>query len=307
MDTLSSAVEWFLAHCAHHRKLSKHTLKAYRHDLAQFCEFVVTRENNIGVACIGLQVIQRWLKTMGSAKPRTVRRRLATIKSLFGSLQRQGILSDNSVASVRSEVKVGYSLPRTIARSTVTSLLRSARTLPETTRKSTRRKIQEIALVELFFCTAMRVTEVSNLNIVDVDLDRLAIRVRGKGNRERDIPIVCAEFKHALTEHLEIRRSQGAQLEDPLFINRHSRRMTDQSMRTIFRRYAARMGARKITPHMLRHTTATLLLEDGVDLRHIQRLLGHSSIATTTIYVHVTERSQRHVLARRHPRNKMNI
>jgi integrase/recombinase XerD len=83
--------------------------------------------------------------------------------------------------------------------------------------------------------------------------------------------------------------------------------MSDQSIRAILRRYGTSIGARRITPHMLRHTVATLLLEDGVDLRHIQRLLGHSSITTTTIYVHVSERSQRQVLARRHPRNKMGI
>jgi integrase/recombinase XerD len=151
----------------------------------------------------------------------------------------------------------------------------------------------------------MRVSEVASTNIGQVDMDRLVIAVHGKGNRERETPIVCDAFKDALLEQLAIRNAAGATLDSPLFVNRGGRRMSDQSIRAILQRHAAKIGAKKITPHMLRHTIATLLLEDGVDLRHIQRLLGHSSIVTTTLYVHVSERSQRQALARRHPRNKM--
>jgi len=153
----------------------------------------------------------------------------------------------------------------------------------------------------------MRVSEAVATDIIQIDTERLTISVQGKGNREREIPIVCEAFHEALAQHLAIRRSEGAKDEDPLFINQCGKRMSDQSVRSILRRYTKDAGIRHITPHMLRHTVATLLLEEGVDLRHIQRLLGHSSITTTTIYVQVSERSQRQVLARRHPRNKMNI
>ena len=135
----------------------------------------------------------------------------------------------------------------------------------------------------------------------DIDLERLVISVCGKGNREREIPIVCDGFREALSQHLAQRYTQEGPNEKPLFVNRRGHRMSDQSVRAILRRHGTKISTRRITPHMLRHTVATLLLEDGVDLRHIQRLLGHSSIATTTIYVHVSERSQRQALARRHP------
>jgi integrase/recombinase XerD len=138
-------------------------------------------------------------------------------------------------------------------------------------------------------------------------MERLSISVRGKGNREREIPIVCHSVRAALVRHLGERKARQAAPGDPLFVNSCGARMSDQSVRGALRRHGAMVGSRRITPHMLRHTVATLLLEEGVDLRHIQRLLGHSSIATTTIYVHVSERSQRQALERRHPRNKMTI
>jgi len=152
------------------------------------------------------------------------------------------------------------------------------------------------------------VSEVVATNIGHIDTQRLSISVQGKGNREREIPIVCDAFRIALEAQIAERKSSGAGLDDPVFVNRRGSRMSDQSIRAVLRRHtSANAGNRRITPHMLRHTVATLLLEDGADLRHIQRLLGHSSITTTTIYVHVTQRSQRRILARCHPRNKMNV
>lgn len=310
METLNSAITWFIGHCSNHRKLSVHTLKAYRHDLALFRSFISSQTGKINEAPISgvdRNAVQRWLASMSGIKPRTMRRRLATVKSMFASLERYNDAIDNPLRRLRSEVKVGVSLPRTVARSAVRSLLRSARNGEGDTNSARIRRTQEIALVEMLFSTGMRVSEVVSTNIGQLDMDRMIISVHGKGNREREVPIVCEAFKEALSQQLAIRRVDGATDEVPLFVNKRGRRLSDQSVRAILRRHAAKIGSRKITPHMLRHTIATLLFEDGVDLRHIQRLLGHSSIITTTIYVQVSERSQRQVLMRRHPRNKMAI
>jgi len=307
MDTLNDAIEWFLAHCADHRKLSPHTLKAYRRDLSHFRLFAVGHPVESAISAADRNLVQHWLKNMNGVKPRTIRRRLATLKSMLATLERHGRLEINPLAGFRSEVKVGISLPRIVARSTIRSLLRSPRKLLPTTVNSARCKIRDTALIELLFSTGMRVSEVVATDIVHLDMDRLVISVHGKGNREREIPIVCEGLREILAQQISERRNQGAGSDDPVFVNRWGNRMSDQSIRAILRRYGASIGARRITPHMLRHTVATLLLEDGVDLRHIQRLLGHSSITTTTIYVHVSERSQRKALASRHPRNKMGI
>jgi len=307
MDTFNSATGWFLGHCADHRKLSHHTLKAYQQDLSHFRTFAPDLPGDIPISSIDRNLVQRWLARMNVAKPRTVRRRLATLKSMFSSLERCGNLKNNPLAGFRSEVKVGSIIPRTVARATVKLLLQSPRKEVAQEPAKRKRSIRETALIEILFSTGMRVSEVVATNIGDVDMERLVISVRGKGNREREIPIVCDAFQEALSQYLAERRLNDVKPDDPVFINRRGGRMSDQSVRAVLRRHATRIGARRITPHMLRHTLATLLLEDGVDLRHIQRLLGHSSITTTIIYVHVSERSQRKALASRHPRNKMNV
>jgi integrase/recombinase XerD len=307
MNTLNAGIEWFLGHCENHRKLSAHTLKAYRHDLKHFREFLARSVTEVPGPAIDRNTIQKWLGEMTAVKPRTVRRRLATLKSMFSSLERNGNAANNPLVGFRSQVKVGTSLPRTVARPTIRKLLRSARNEKAKTTVGRTREKQEAAIVEALFSTGMRVSELVAMNVGDMDAERLVISVHGKGSRDREIPIVCEAFRETLFQQRDVRIEAGAMPEKPLFVNRRGSRMSDQSVRAVLRRHAANIGSRRITPHMLRHTVATLLLEDGVDLRHIQRLLGHSSITTTTIYVQVSERSQRQVLARRHPRNKMSI
>jgi integrase/recombinase XerD len=308
-NELNSGIEWFLSHCADHRKLSPHTLKAYKYDLNHFLKFLMEgRKIGIQPFAINRDIVRRWLGSMTCAKPRTVRRRLAVIKSMFASFERYEKTSSNPIAGLRNEVKIGVSLPRTIARSAVRALLNSTRHQTVVSPNAIRRKTRDMAIVELLFATGMRVGEAVAINIGHIDTQRLSIFVRGKGNREREIPIVCDAFREALEAQIAIRKSSGASTDDPVFINRRGTRMSDQSVRAILRRHTSvKTGDHRVTPHMLRHTVATLLLEDGADLRHIQRLLGHSSITTTTLYVHVTERSQRRILTRCHPRNKMNI
>lgn len=309
METLNSIIEWFIGHCANHRKLSGHTLKAYKHDLKLFLDFLskqTDQKGSIAIHTVDKKLVQTWVTNMNGAKPRTLRRRLAAVKSMFATVERQGIIAFDPLARFRSEIKVGSSLPRIVGRSTVRSLLRSPRKKAEAL-PLYGRIMQEATLFEMLFSTGMRVSEVSNTTIEHVDMDRQIIKVHGKGNREREIPIVCSAFQEALESQIEWRRQNGGTSVSPLFVSRRDTPLSDQSIRAILRRHARKIGAKHITPHMLRHTVATLLLEEGVDLRHIQRLLGHSSITTTTIYVHVSERSQRRALVQKHPRNKMAI
>ena len=182
METLNSAIEWFIGHCTNHRKLSFHTIKAYRHDLSRFQNFMsnpMDETSEIPISSIDRDVVQRWLADMSEVKARTVRRRLATLKSMFASLERHGNIVDNPLGRLRSEVKVGNSLPRIIARSTVRSLLRSPRRQVITNPLANFRLVQEIGLLETLFSTGMRVSEVVSTNIGQVDMARLVVSVHG--------------------------------------------------------------------------------------------------------------------------------
>lgn len=153
---------------------------------------------------------------MNGDKPRTVRWRLAILKSMFSSLDRHGNLNSNPLAGFRIEVKVGISLPRTVARSTVRMLLRSTHKLEAISQTSKRRKIRDTALVEMLFATGMRVSEVVSTNIGSVDMERLVISVRGKGNREREIPIVCEAFREALELQVRTRQESSVPRRSPV-------------------------------------------------------------------------------------------
>jgi integrase/recombinase XerD len=173
MQTFNSAINWFLAHCANYRKLSPHTLKAYRHDLAHFEAFASVACTEIPIESIDRALVRSWLGDMHDVKPRTVRRRLATLKSMFASLERHGNITDNNLAGLRCETKVGQSLPRTVARATVRLLLRAVRGLSVKKREATHRSTRDTALIELLFTTGMRVSEVVATNITQIDSERL--------------------------------------------------------------------------------------------------------------------------------------
>ena len=299
ITTLKDAKELFLNDCRHRRKLSEHTLKAYQLDLLALARFVATSFPDDDLNRIDRACINAYLNKLGHCKARTIRRKLAAIKSLFAFLVREGLRSENPSQQMRLDVRTGRSLPRTVSVPVLQTffghLYARGRRLAKNGGRRAQHIIQEIALFELMFSSGMRVSELSRLQIQSLDLERGVVLVTGKGNKERLISICDEEVRTALLRHQQIRR-QVSEPADSFFVNRAGNRLSEQSIRFTLRRYAHSAGLDKITPHVFRHTVATMLLEQGVDLRFIQIFLGHSSITTTTIYVHVTEKSQREIL-----------
>jgi integrase/recombinase XerD len=304
MQILSDSIQAFLNYCEFERNLSSHTVKAYRLDLCQFTRFTVQECKSSALAQVDRALIRQFTRTLHDYKPRTQRRKLATLKSLFGFLEREGILESNPARNLPLDIRLGRILPRTVSLPVLQAFFRQVyanrRSRVEQT-QAWHLAIRDIALFELMFSTGMRVSEISNLLVTTVDLDKGAVLVRGKGNKERLIPICDDQVHSALIAYVAA-QGRNREADAFFFTNRLGRRLSEQSIRMALKRHAKAAGLEKITPHVFRHTVATMLLEQGVDLRFIQTFLGHSSIVTTTIYAHVNDKSQRDVLSHRHPR-----
>ena len=167
--------------------------------------------------------------------------------------------------------------------------------------------IRDIAVLEVLFATGARVSEIFSLPLSSVDLQNHTIKIYGKGSKERMIQIENTDVLNALQKYYETFQSE-IEKNGYFFLNKLNHRLTEQSVRAIINKYTMLSGSTlHITPHMFRHSFATLLLEEDVDIRYIQKLLGHSSITTTQIYTHVAMAKQKEILSTKHPRNKINI
>lgn len=299
MKTLKIEVQKFLEYCTKDRRLSPHTIKAYRLDLDAF-QVYIQGLDLYALGEIQAETLRAYIRTLDHRKPRTIKRKVATVKSFFAFLKSSEALPLNPFEAFRSSIRLGRSLPRVLSRQSVSALLRSSDKVHSPQGQASPNAVRNRALLELLFGTGMRVSEVSKLRLMAVDLVAGHVFVNGKGNRERVIPLVSPELLSALKAHVLHRDADGSEY---LFVNRRGQRLTEQSIRNVLHRWARLLKLGKVTPHMLRHTFGTLLLEQGVDLRHIQKLLGHSSIVTTTIYVDVSEHSHRGVLKKCHPRS----
>jgi integrase/recombinase XerD len=292
---LRTAIDDFLHFCAVERQLSHHTLQAYTSDLADFRKWL---SSSVLLSEISGATLKNYLENMVGERKlalATVRRRFACLRAFFRRLTDLGCVSD-PFAGWRLRLPRRKRLPRALSRTETSSLLSSLRGdgsrshfIPDPTLRTA---------VRLMISTGLRVGELCKLRIEDVISDGAALRVQGKGSRDRIAYVVDEDLHHEL-QQLAHNRKRAAAPSDALFVNRYALPMKPQSIRSKLRRYAIEAGlSRRVTPHMLRHTAATLLVETGVDIRFVQRLLGHSSIATTEIYTHVSDEALRATLER---------
>ncbi len=307
MISLSRAIEGFASYVADERRFSPRTVEAYGKDLARFSdfwerEFANQPAGKTPLSRVDTLAVRSYLAHLhrdGLAN-RSLARHLSTLRSFFRWACREGHLEKNPARGLPSP-RVPKTLPR-------------AMTLPDTERllsadeDETFVPERERALFELLYATGLRVSEVAGLDLEDVDFAARLVRVTGKGNRERIVPFGDAAAE-ALREYLPSRDalrhggSAGRPRAEPLFVNARGGRLTPRSMARLLKRRLRAAGLpEEISPHALRHTFATHLLQAGADLRAIQELLGHASLSTTQKYTHLDAARLAEVYRNAHPK-----
>ena len=300
----SLTAEEYLTFCTTRKNLDMKTIKSYRIDLRQYQEF----SDSNGLVWFEKGSIESYIDILHSIyKPKSVKRKIASIKAFFHYLEIEDILELNPFHKIHIKYKEPFILPKTIPINHIEAIINYAY---EQYKKATSAYSQKIALrniliLELLFATGMRISELCSLKTEQIDFYDYIIKIYGKGSKERLIQICNANVRRLIDKYIAIIESEEHEY---LFINRLQNRLSEQSVRYMISDYAEHAQiSQHITPHMFRHSFATLLLEEDVDIRYIQQMLGHSSITTTQIYTHTSINKQRAILTAKHPRNKFEI
>lgn len=294
-------IDEFLNYCRYHKKLSDKTIRAYKIDLSQYGVF----SNELSK-----QALWDYIEYLNKKyKPKTAKRKLATLKAFIHFLLLQDLIDFNPFDKLETTIKEPLLLPKTIPLGVIAKLISFSyqQIVFAKSDYQIRSAVRNTAILELLFATGARVAEICTLRSDNVDLLGNSVKFYGKGSKERIIHIENFAVLSILRKYHSLFEKE---IPDSgyFFVNKLGRRMTEQSVRNMINFYCKQCGVdMHITPHMFRHSFATLLLEEDVDIRYIQRMLGHSSITTTQIYTHVTSAKQKEILKTKHPRNKLNI
>jgi len=288
---LSNAISEFVLSCKL-RMLSEHTLKAYQSDLGLFKSW--SRQTDVKAALTALEITAwRIYLDKRSFAATTIKRRLASLQSLTKWLEREALLDSDPFREIDVAIKLPRRLPRNLQRSDLSLLLEKLKRISEFNSFS---NLLIWLTVELILTTGIRIAEACSITLNDIDLEGRVIRVDGKGSRERQVFLIDDELINLLEKYLTARARRTVVTDHLLITAKSSAASPDYIRRKLHRIVESTNITGKITPHMLRHTAATQLLECGVDIRFVQRLLGHSSIATTEIYTHVSNVALRNAI-----------
>ncbi len=298
--SLESALADFDSHLRAQRRLSEHTVRAYRGDLGQLFDFA--RAHGVGeLASIDLGLLRDWLATMSARRlsRATLARRGAAVRTFFDWACRAGHVPTDPAARLVS-ARPDRTLPTVLTTGDAASFLEAARQRVD---DGDPVHLRDWAAMELLYATGVRVGELVGADVDDIDLDANTMRVLGKGGRERVVPFGIPAAR-SLRAWLDRGRPElvGAQSARALFLGRRGSRVDVRQVREVAHRVAAIAGVEDLSPHALRHTAATHLLEGGSDLRTVQEVLGHSSLATTQRYTHVSAERLRSSYQQAHPR-----
>jgi len=300
---MKEAINSFLTYLTVEKGFSSNTIAAYRNDLEQLAEFAREEADKSGSppswTSFGRQGMLKYLLNLKERNyaATTIARKVAALRSFFNFMKAEGTVNDNPSQNVGSP-KIGRSLPKPVSISEVRRLLE------QPTKQSRSEAKRDVAILQLLYASGMRVSELVSLDLDNIDVEEGSVRCLGKGNKERIIPI-HQRAAQAIEEYVrEVRPNLVHQEETALFVNARGERLTRQGLWQILKEYARAAGLENITPHTLRHSFATHMLNGGADLRSVQELLGHANISTTQVYTHLTTEHIRRTYEESHPRAK---
>ena len=298
---LKEMLQDYLEYCQYRKELDNKTVKAYRIDLRQYFEFV-------GECDLDKNWIERYITNLHkNFRQKTVKRKIASVKAFYNFLEDEELIQENPFRKIKVKFKETSELPKILPREEIEQLLQSMYTDLKIRKKKEKSILRDIAVVETLFATGARVSEISNIKKENINLNTGVIRIMGKGGKERYILIGERSVLELLKRYYE-QNYENIKQSGYFFVNRDGERFSEQSIRLMIKRYAKNAGIeRNITPHMFRHSFATYLIEEGVDISCVQRILGHSSIKTTQIYIHVASKKQAEILRDMHPRQYMKV
>lgn len=291
----------YLVVCEKSKGLSELTLKAYKIDLRQFCDYMGDYD------ALSKNDLILYINYLHQCyKPKSAKRKIACIKAFYRYMEIEEIIEQNPFHKILVKYKEHIILPRTIPLNCIYDMLYYSYSLIENAKTTNLKEtaMRNAVVLELLFSTGMRVSEISNLKIVDVNWNNGIIRIFGKGSKERVMCVSNEEIVKLICEYLKARKHNS----EYILTNRLGNRLSEQSIRNMVNEYAKAVNAPlHITPHMFRHTFATALHDEDVDIQYIQQFLGHSSITTTQIYSHISTNKIKNILENKHPRNTFNF
>lgn len=289
----------FIRNLLYERALSEHTVRAYAIDLRTYFDWAARED--IDILTINHRAFRVYLAYLQTAKykQKTISRRLSAVRSFYAYLNEQGAM-DNNPATLVASPKLDRRLPRKTAYSDVEKLLNVCDV-------DTCSGLRDQAFLELLYATGARISEIATLDVLDIDFNSGQVRLFGKGSKERIVPLhslamqTLQAYLHNARPQL-LKRAKSAQ--DAVFLSNTGKRLSTDSLRKIFKDRALQAGLDpSLHPHDIRHAFATDLLEGGADLRSVQEMLGHASLATTQIYTHLSVQHLKDVVKRTHPRS----
>jgi integrase/recombinase XerD len=285
----------YLNYCRVEKGLAANSVESYATDLARLSDWAA--KNNLELISLTRQDLREWLIDLGAEKlsENSKRRLLSAVRGFYKFLMFDGHVTKNPAEDLQAPQK-GVYLPRFLNRTEIESLLAA----PDV---STETGLRDRAILELMYASGLRVSEAANLKMGDVDIDAGIVTTTGKGSKTRRVPVGTSAIEW-LKSYLAIRRKHGITGTDNIFITPNGRAITRQSIYVSITQYAEKCGLEGVSPHTLRHSFATHLVQNDADIRSVQCMLGHADISTTQIYTHITSTQLKSNYERFHPRAK---